>query len=80
MSGRWRKWAAVFMLEHLLHNRFISPIVLFVGMQPFLVGILQGRRQRRHDLATVTEIAANLSPLLLLANTLKASSGFDGFL
>lgn len=62
-------------LEHLLHTGLHNAQVLFVRMQPFLIGILQRGRQRRHDLATVAEITSNLGPFLLFADTLKATPG-----
>lgn len=49
-------------------------------MQPFLIRVLERCRQRRHDLAAITEVAPNLSPLLLLADTLKATSRLDSLL
>lgn len=51
-----------------------------VGKQPSLVGVLQGRRQRRHDLSTVAQVATNLGPLLELAYLLKATSSLDSLL
>ena len=49
-------------------------------MKPFLVRVLERCRQGRHYLATIAEVAPNLSPLLLLANALEAAPGLDSFL
>lgn len=49
-------------------------------MKPFLVRVFERCRQRRHDLAAVTEVASNLSPLLLLAYTLEAAPSLDSLL
>ena len=66
-------------LEHVLDTRLHNAQVFFVRVQPFLIGVLQRRGQRRHYFATVPKIAANLSPLLLFADTLEATSSLDGF-
>jgi len=48
-------------------------------MQPFLIRVLERRRQRRHYLAAVAEVSSNLSPLFMLADTLKAAPLLDSF-
>ena len=48
-------------------------------MQPFLIRVLERCRQRRHYLAAVAEVSSNLSPLLMLADTLKAAPLLDSF-
>lgn len=49
-------------------------------MEPLLIGVLQRRRQRGHDLPAVSEVAPNLGPFLLLADALKAASGLNSLL
>jgi hypothetical protein len=53
---------------------------LFVRIEPPLVRVLEGGRERGHDFAAVTQISTNFSPLLVLANALKTTSDFDGLL
>lgn len=61
-----------------MNARFCKAQILLVREEPLLVGVLEGCGQRRHDLATVPEVTANFSPLLELANLLKASATLDG--
>lgn len=63
-------------LQLMLDARLGSSKILLIWLQVALVGVLEGSRQGGHDLSAVTEIAANLSPLLRPANLFKATSGF----
>jgi len=63
-----------------MNTRLGNSQVVLVWAQPFLVRILERRRQGRHDLAAVAEIASYLCPFLLFANVLESTTSFDGLL
>jgi len=66
------------LLKHLLHARLDNAKILLVRMKPFLIGVFERCRQRRHDLATVAEITPNFGPFLALAHSLETTSGLNG--
>lgn len=74
-SGRERSSLVIF--ELLLDPGFGVFQPFFVGMKPSLVGVLQGSRQRRHDLPTVAQVSSNFSPFLVLAHSFEATSNLD---
>ena len=57
--------------------RFSDTEILFVGLKPSLVRILERRGKRGHDLAAIAQIATDLRPFLGLANRLKATTSLD---
>jgi hypothetical protein len=63
-----------------MDTRFRDPQIFLVRAKPPLIGVLEGCGQGRHDLATVTEITTDLSPLLLSAHIVEAPAGFHSFL
>ena len=63
-----------------MNARLRSSQILFVRVQPSLIGILEGSRERRHDFATVAKITSNFCPFLQLANLFESPSNFDCFL
>ena len=77
--GRRGQRATVFNLQLLLHTRLSETKILFIGLEPSLVGILERRRQRRHDLATVTQVATDFRPFFRLANRIEATARLHCF-
>lgn len=75
----WRQWATVLNLQLLLHPGFGHPKILLVGLEPPLIRVFERRRKRGHDFAAVTQVTANLRPLLCLANRFEATASFDCF-
>ena len=80
--GRWgrRERSAIFVFQLLVDAGLGEAEVLFVGVQPSLIGVLEGGREGRHDLAAVAQVATNLGPFLELAYLVKSASGLDGLL
>ena len=57
----------------MLHSRFGHSQIFLIWKQPFLIRVLERGRKRRHDFATVAEIAPDLSPSFGLAHMVEAT-------
>lgn len=79
-KNRWRVRGGLLIFQLCLDAGFGVFEPFLVRMQPPLIRVLEGCGQRRHDLATVAEIAADLCPLLILTNSLEAASDLDSLL
>lgn len=63
-----------------LNARSCELEILFIRQQPLLIGVLERCRQRRHDLATITQVSPHLGPPLAFADCFKASLPFNRLL
>ena len=74
----WLRRSTVHHLQLVMNTGLCDPQVLLIRQQPFLIRILERRRERRHDLAAVSKISSNFCPSLALAYCIKASFTLDG--